>query len=71
MSDTQQKVRDRTRIPPVAGGGGAVYLMGVIGTPVFFFERADSLGERIAAVVEALVWPGFVVYGALRMLPSG
>ena len=43
-------------------------LMGVIGALVFFWGKADSLGGRFAAVFEALVWPGFVVYGALRML---
>ena len=67
MSGTQQKVNERTRVPAAAGGGGAIYFMGVIGALVFFWGQADSLGGRFGAVFEALVWPGFVVYGALRM----
>lgn len=67
MSDTQ-KVSERTRVPAAAGGGGAVYFMGIIGALVFFWGQTDSFGERVGAVFEALVWPGFVVYGALRML---
>lgn len=53
-----------------AGGGNAVYGLGLIGAIVFFWQRADSFGEYLLAVLKALVWPAFLVYEAFQALGS-
>ena len=49
-----------------AGSGNAVYGLGLIGALVYFWQQADSSGERVLAVLKALVWPAFLVYRAFR-----
>jgi hypothetical protein len=50
------------------GGTGAFLLFGFLGSLVYFWTQADTGGERLLAILKALVWPAFVVYGALRAL---
>ncbi len=64
-----QTSRARWRSPattPASGGGGLLLIMGFIGALVYFWTRADTGGERLLAVLKALVWPAYLVYGALR-----
>ena len=51
-----------------AGGGNAVYGLGLIGALVFFWQQADSFGGYLLAVLKALVWPAFLVYEAFQQL---
>ena len=46
-----------------AGGGNAVYTLGLIGALVFFWQQADSFGQYLLAILKALVWPAFLVRG--------
>lgn len=48
-----------------AGGGGAVYGLGLIGALVFYWQQADGFWPHVLAVLQALVWPAFVVYDLL------
>ena len=49
-----------------AGGGNAVYGLGLIGALVYFVQHADGFGGFLLAVLKALVWPAFLVYEAFR-----
>ena len=51
-----------------AGGGNAVYGLGLIGAPVFFWQQADSFWQYVLAILKALVWPAFLVYEAFQGL---
>jgi hypothetical protein len=51
-----------------AGGGNAVYALGLIGALVFYIQRADGFWSVVLAILKALVWPAFVVYDLLRHL---
>jgi hypothetical protein len=51
-----------------AGGGNAVYGLGLIGALVFFWQQADSFGQYLVAILKALVWPAFLVYEAFQGL---
>lgn len=51
-----------------SGGGGAVYGLGLIGALVFYWQQADGFWLHVWAVVEALLWPAFVVYDLLQHL---
>ena len=51
-----------------AGGAGAVYGLGLLGALVYYWQHADGFWSHIWAVVEALLWPAFVVYDLLSHL---
>ena len=47
------------------GGGGAVYGLGLIGALVHYWQHAHGFWAHVWAVVEAILWPAFVVYHLL------
>jgi hypothetical protein len=51
-----------------AGGGGAVYGLGLIGALVYFWQHADGFWAHLWAILEAILWPAFVVYDLLQHL---
>ncbi|MCU7731013.1 hypothetical protein ODJ79_45490 [Actinoplanes sp. KI2] len=51
-----------------AGGGDAVYGLGLIGALVWYIGQADGFWPGVLGVLKALVWPAFVVYDLLRFL---
>jgi hypothetical protein len=51
-----------------AGGGNAVYGLGLIGALVYYIQRADGFWAVILGILKALVWPAFVVYDLLKFL---
>lgn len=51
-----------------AAGGGAVYGLGLIGALIYFLQTATSFGNGVLRFLEALVWPAFLVYAALKFL---
>ena len=48
-----------------AAGGNAVYGLGLIGALVWYWQAADGFWGHVWGVVEALLWPAFVVYDLL------
>lgn len=48
--------------------GGAVYGLGLIGAAIYYIQLADGFGEGVVAILKALVWPAYVVYGWLSIL---
>ncbi len=54
--------------PTKAGGGGAVYGLGVIGALVYFVQHASGVSEILMGVVKAIVWPALLVFRALVLL---
>jgi hypothetical protein len=47
---------------------GAYYGLGVMGAAVYFVGQATGFWTTILALVKALVWPVFLVYGLLGAL---
>lgn len=47
---------------------GFVFFVAFIGAWIYFIQKADGFWELIGAFFQAIVWPGFVVYHALRLL---
>ena len=58
--------RDRRAATP--SGGGAVYGLGLIGAVIWFWQQADGVGEHVVGLLQALVWPAFLVYDAFKAL---
>jgi hypothetical protein len=48
-----------------AGGGGAVYGLGLIGALVYYWKHADGLWPHVWSIGEAILWPAFLVYDLL------
>lgn len=51
-----------------ACGGGAVYGLGFIGAAVFFIGHATSFWMGVLGFFQAMVWPAFLIYEALKVL---
>jgi len=56
------------RSGPPAGGGGAVFGLGFIGSAVWFWQQADGFGDHVVGLLKACVWPAFLVYDAFQAL---
>ncbi len=61
MSDKGSKARQ-------AGGGNAVYGLGLIGALVYYIQAADGFWAGVLGILKALVWPAFVIYDLLKFL---
>ena len=48
--------------------GGAVYGLGLIGALVYFIQTATSFWDGAWGVLQALVWPAFLVWGLFDSL---
>jgi hypothetical protein len=51
-----------------AGGGNAVYALGLIGALVYYIRAADGFWDGVLGVLKAFVWPAFLVYDLLAFL---
>ncbi len=48
--------------------GGAFYGLGFLGSLVYYLSTATSLWMGFAGFLKSLVWPAYLVYGALKFL---
>ncbi len=69
MSDNPETTSSPRRSDhATAGGGNAVYGLGLLGALVYFWQQADNFGGYLLAILKALFWPAFLVYEAFRGL---
>ena len=66
--EQKQEQKQRRQRAQGASPGEAVYGLGLVGALVWYWQQAQSPGERAVSVVKALVWPAFLVYDALEAL---
>jgi hypothetical protein len=63
MSETRVRVVER------AGLWGVVFLMAYVGAAIYFVSRSDgSFWGVILGLLQAAVWPVYVVYEVLALL---
>jgi hypothetical protein len=62
MNDGRKKVIYRE------GGGGGLYLLGLIGSMVYYVQASTGFWSGVGGVLKALVWPAFVVYDLLKFI---
>lgn len=58
----------RPRAAVGAGGGSAVYGLGLIGALVWYIREAGDFWSGVLGVLKALVWPAFLVYDLFHFL---
>jgi hypothetical protein len=51
-----------------AGAGGAVYGLGLIGAAVYYIQHASTFRDGVVGVLQAILWPAFVVYSLIGHL---
>ena len=63
---------DSSRTTKVVRGGGtsAVYGLGLIGALVYYWQHAAGFWAHIWAIVEAILWPAFLVYHLLAHIAT-
>lgn len=59
---------DRSRGAAPHAPFGGTYLVAVVGAAVYFIQQADGFWQVVLALLKALVWPAFVIYGLLDLL---
>jgi len=47
---------------------GAVYGLGFIGAVIYYISNATGFWMGVVGFLKAMVWPGFLVYEALKAL---
>ena len=52
----------------VGGGGGAVYILGMVGSLIYFFQQASNFSEILLGIIKSIFWPAFLIYSALGVL---
>jgi hypothetical protein len=62
-------------VPPAsagrhAGGGNAVYGLGLIGALVFYIQGAHGFWAVVLGILKALVWPAFLVYHLAKFVAA-
>jgi len=57
--------RQTIRVINESGPLGFFFFVAYIGAAVYFVERASGFWGVVLALLEAIVWPAFVIYGAL------
>ena len=50
----------------MAGGGGGVYGLGLIGASIYFFRSAETRRDYVLAIPKGIVWPAVLVYDLLK-----
>jgi hypothetical protein len=51
-----------------AAPSGAVYGLGFIGATIYFISHAAGFWMGVLGFLKAVVWPVFLVFGALKQL---
>ncbi len=51
-----------------AAGCGGTYFLAMIGSAVWFWQQADGFWEHVGALLQALVWPAFLIYDLFEAL---
>ncbi len=49
-----------------SAGVGAIYGLGFIGAVIYYIQHAATFWEAIVGLLQAFVWPAFVVYKVLE-----
>lgn len=45
-----------------------VYMLGMIGAAIYFISKATTFSGGVVGFLKALVWPAYLVHGALNHL---
>jgi hypothetical protein len=50
--------------------GGILYVLGLIGSAVYYIGSAETFGAGVLGFLKSLVWPAILAYEALRFFSA-
>lgn len=62
----EHSTKAKKHVDRASDGGGAVYGIGLIGALIYFIQAADSFWEVLLGILQAIIWPAYVVYKLLE-----
>ena len=65
---TKSHTSKNNNVNIATGSAGGLYFVGFIGAAVYFISTAKDFWDGALGLLQAALWPGFLVYEALRML---
>lgn len=72
MSDQNEEKKEKkcctSTSTTTQGAGGMVYCLGMIGAAIYFLSSVTGFWMGVLAILKAIVWPVFAVYGLLKFL---
>ncbi len=66
--DTSNNPTKNNNFNIATGSAGGFYFVGFIGAAVYFISTAQDFWDGALGLLQAALWPGFLVYEALSML---
>jgi hypothetical protein len=48
--------------------GGMIYVLGFIGSVVYYISTAGSFGAGFIGVLKSIVWPAFLIFESFKFL---
>lgn len=52
----------------VVKSSSTFYLLGIVGSAIYFISTADGFWHGVLGVLKSLVWPAFLIFEALSAL---
>ena len=56
------------KVKVVNEAGGFIYFLGIIGSAVYFMGQTTGFWNDFGSLLQALVWPAFLVYEVFKAL---
>jgi hypothetical protein len=66
--ENNTKAKNTNNINVATGSAGGFYFIGFIGAAVYYVSTAVDFWDGALGLVQAALWPGFLVYEALSIL---
>ena len=66
MAEVKKTIVNNKYYNKASDEGGMVYFVGFIGALIYFMQNADNFGEVLLGILQAFVWPAYIVYKLLE-----
>ncbi|MEN9957297.1 MAG: hypothetical protein RIR46_905 [Actinomycetota bacterium] len=66
--ENNTKSKSNNTVNVATGSAGGFYFIGFIGAAVYFVSTAVDFWDGALGLLQAALWPGFLVYEALLLL---
>jgi hypothetical protein len=67
-SEEKETVMAKSSAGATHAQSGALYVLGIFGGWVWFWQQSDGFWEHVWALVQGVVWPAYMVYQGFAAL---
>jgi hypothetical protein len=61
ITEGQMAKKENIKVINKGGPAGGAFFITYIGAAIYFVDKADGFGEVVVALLQALVWPAYLV----------